>query len=52
VTKREVWRVLAVERQHEFDDDTIHDGVLVRSSINGSEAWMPREKLGKVLVGR
>jgi hypothetical protein len=52
ISKREIWRVLAVERKHEFDDDTDRDGVLVRSSVNGGEAWMPREKLGKVLVGR
>ena len=52
VTKHELWRVLATERNHEFDDDTNKDGVLVRSSTNGSEAWMPREKLEKVLVGR
>ena len=50
--KRELWRVLATERNHAFDDDTVKDGVLVRSSINGGEDWLPREKLGKVLVGR
>jgi hypothetical protein len=51
-TKRELWTVLATERKHEFDDDTDRDGVLVRSRTNGGESWMPREKLGKVLVGR
>jgi hypothetical protein len=44
--------VLATERKHEFDDDTDRAGVLVRSSVNGGEAWMPREKLRNVLVGR
>lgn len=51
-TQREIWRVLAVERKHEFDDDTDRDGVLVRSTVNGGEGWLPREKIGKVLVGR
>ena len=50
--KRELWRVLATERNHAFDDDTVKDGVLVRSSINGGETWLPREKMGKVLVVR
>jgi hypothetical protein len=44
--------LFATERKHELDDDTNRDGVLVRSSVNGGEAWLPREKLGKVLVGR
>ena len=43
---------MATEHRHEFDDGTDRDGVLVRSSINGGEGWLPREKLGKVLVGR
>ena len=41
-----------VERWREFDDGTERDGVLVRSTGNGGEAWLPREKIGKVLVGR
>jgi hypothetical protein len=48
-TKAETWRV---KRKHEFDDDTFHDGVLVRSAIDGGEGWLPRKKIGKVLVGR
>ena len=51
-TKREIWQVLKVERWHEFDDGTERDAVLVRSTGNGGEAWLPREKIGKVLVGR
>ena len=50
-TMREIWRILAVEKQHEFQDETVQPGVLVRD-MHGTEAWMPREKLGKVLVGR
>ena len=51
-SKREIWTVLAVEKLHEFDDGTDRDGVLVCSTGNGGESWLPREKLGKVLVGR
>ena len=51
-TRRELWRVLAIERRHEFEDGTDRDGVLVTSCVTGGEAWLPREKLGKVLVGR
>jgi hypothetical protein len=51
-TKREIWTVLAVEKRHEFDDGTDRDRVLVRHSGQYGEAWLPRKKIGKVLVGR
>jgi hypothetical protein len=48
---RELWTVLATERKHQFDDDTDRDGVLVHSSVNGGEAWVPREQLGRCWWG-
>ena len=44
--------MLPVEKEHEFEDDSVRAGVLVRDHVNGREGWLPREKLGKVLVGR
>lgn len=41
-----------MDQQHEVDDDNVRDGVLVRSSINAGEGCLPREKVGKALLGR
>ena len=49
--KQGLWSVLAVEQRHEFEDGTARPGVLLRF-VNGGEGWVPREKIGKVLVGR
>jgi hypothetical protein len=51
-TKRELWKVLAVESQHEFEDGTERDGVLVRDLVSGGKAWVPRTNLNKALLVR
>jgi hypothetical protein len=44
--------VLAVESQHEFEDGTERDGVLVRDLVSGGKAWVPRTNLNKALLVR
>jgi len=51
-TKRELWKVLGVELQHEFEDGTEREGVRVRDAVNGGEAWVPRTNLSKALVSQ
>jgi hypothetical protein len=52
MTTREVWKVLATERNHEFDDGIERDAVRARDLVNGGEAWVPRSKLSKALLVR
>jgi hypothetical protein len=50
VTMRELWKVLGVERDHEFEDGTEREGVRVRDLVNNGEAWVPRTNLSKAMV--
>src|SRR4029079_14287604 len=40
-TTRETWRVLAIERDHKFEDGTYREAAQVRDLVNGREAWVP-----------
>jgi hypothetical protein len=50
-SRNQIGRVLRVEKRHEFEDERVEPGVLVRAA-NGTEVWTPRAKMEKVLVGR
>jgi hypothetical protein len=50
-SQQEIGRVIAVERYHEFDDGTVREGALVRSTT-GVETWTPREVMSKAFVER